>query len=175
MKIKLLIITVFLLLIISCNIFKPVIKDGSIIDYTLYQGKWYEIARLPNPVEDGLVCVTMTYEFQHEGMMNVTSRGRSKSDREDIKTLSGRAWVPDAKEPRKIKIQFIWPVTIDYLLLHIDVGKGYAVLGSPYKHQLWILSRTPVVNENDFSELLKIAEKNQYRLESLVRVEQGCE
>ncbi len=175
MNIKSLFVVLSLMLLTSCSIFKTDIKDDVVIDYKLYQGKWYEIARLPNPVEEGLICVTMTYGFQDEGVMTVTSKGRSKSDPEDIKSLTGRAWIPDGKEPNKIKIQFIWPVTKDYLLIHMDAVKGYAILGSPLKYHLWILSRTPSINEEDMAELLRIAEKNQYKTESLQRVEQSCE
>jgi apolipoprotein D and lipocalin family protein len=163
-----------LILIISCST-PPDIIDEPVINYKLYQGKWYEIARLPNPVENGLTCITMTYEYQDEGVMTVTSRGVNKNDPEDVKTLSGRAWIPDAEAPDKIKIQFIWPVTIDYVLIHIDEVKGYAVLGSPYKHQLWILGRSPVAADEDFDVLLKIAEKNEYKTESLIRVDHSCD
>jgi len=174
MNIKPFFAVLFLFILSSCTIFKTEIKDDGIIDYKLYQGKWYEIARLPNPVEDGLICVSMTYEMQDEGVMTVTNRGISKSDPADEKVLSGRAWIPDEKEPNKIKIQFIWPITADYVLIHIDETKGYAILGSPFKHQLWILSRTTMVDDGDMAELVKIAEKNQYKTESLVRVEQSC-
>jgi apolipoprotein D and lipocalin family protein len=117
----------------------------------------------------------MTYEFQDEGAMTVINKGRNKSDPEDIKTLSGRAWIPDDKEPQKIKIQFIWPVTKDYILIHVDESKGYAILGSPFKHQLWILSRTPQIAEEDMSELIKIAGRNHYKTDTLIRVEQNCD
>jgi len=173
MYIKPFITAVLLLLIFSCTT-PPEIKDDPVIDYKLYQGKWYELSRLPNPVENGLTCVTMTYEYQDGDMMTVTSKGVNKTDPADIKTLSGRAWIPDVNSPDRIKIQFIWPVTIDYVLIHIDEAKGYAILGSPYKHQLWILGRSPVVNDEDYSQLLKIAEKNEYKIENLVRVDQSC-
>jgi len=165
----------FLLIMISCTTTDQKIKDEGLIDYKLYQGTWYEIARLPNPIEEGMICITMVYEYQDEGVMIVTSRGRTKSDPDDIKTLSGRAWIPDGKEPNKIKIQFIWPVTKDYVLLHIDEAKGYAILGSPFKHQLWILSRKPAIIEADLAELISIAGKNQYKTESIIRVEQTCD
>ena len=62
----------------------------------------------------------------------------------------------------------------DYVLIHIDEVKGYAILGSPYKHQLWILGRSPVVDDEDFDALLKIAEKNGYKLENIIRVDHTC-
>lgn len=167
-------IAALLLFIVSCTT-GPCIRERVKIDYRLYQGKWYEIARLPNSIEEGLTCITMTYEQQDNGMMLVTSRGRSKTDPADIKTLTGRAWIPDAKKPEYIKIQFIWPITIDYILIHIDETKGYAVLGSPSKHQLWFLSRSRVIIDEDMAELLKIAVKNNYKTDRIVRVEQVCD
>lgn len=175
MRIRLFPAAAVLLFMISCTIFRPGTKNDGIIDYKLYQGKWYEIARLPNQFEDGLKCITMTYQYNDEGIMTVSNMGRNKNDPGDVKTLTGRAWIPDGKEPQKIKIQFIWPVTVDYLLIHIDETKGLAILGSPFKHQLWIISRSAEVAEEDYAELVKIAEKNQYKTGNLVRVEQGCE
>ena len=163
-----------LLLFFSCITDKVRIKEGGAIDYKLYQGKWYEIARLPNPFEEGLNCITMTYEVHDEGIMMVTNKGYSKNDPSDAKTLTGKAWIPDGKEPKKIKIQFIWPVTKDYVLIHIDETKGFAMLGSPAKHQLWILSRSPLISEEDLLELIKIAQKNDYKTDTLVRVDQSC-
>jgi len=173
MSIKPFLAAACILIAVSCTT-PPEIKDEPVIDYKLYQGKWYEIARLPNPVENGLTCVTMTYEYQDEGVMTVTSKGVNKSDPGDVKTLSGRAWIPDVKTPDKIKIQFIWPVTIDYLLLHIDEVKGFAILGSPYKHQMWILGRSPEVSDEDYAALLKIAAKNEYKIDNLIRVDHSC-
>lgn len=163
-----------LLMFLSCITDKGHKKDGAGIDYKLYQGKWYEIARLPNPFEEGLNCITMTYECHDEGIMTVTNKGYSKNDPSDAKTLTGKAWIPDEKEPQKIKIQFIWPVTKDYILIHIDEVKGFAILGSPARHQLWILSRSPRIPEEDFLDLIKISQKNEYKTETLVRVDQSC-
>ena len=162
-----------LLLLLSCVTGKVHEGEGA-IDYKLYQGKWYEIARLPNPFEEGLNCITMNYEVHDEGIMMVTNKGYNKNDPSDIKILTGKAWIPDGKEPQKIKIQFIWPITKDYILIHIDNTKGLAILGSPTKYQLWILSRSPKVAEEDIQELIKIAQKNGYRTDTLVYVDQNC-
>jgi apolipoprotein D and lipocalin family protein len=37
------------------------------IDFSLYQGTWYEIARLPNKFEEGLKCITATYSYNEDG------------------------------------------------------------------------------------------------------------
>ena len=160
--------------IVSCNI-KSGIRNDELINYELYQGQWYEIARLPNSLEDGLICVTMTYAYKGDGIMTVISSGKNKSDPNDIKSFTAKAWIPDEKEPQKIKMQIIWPIILDYTLIHIDEAKGHAIIGSPYKHKLWILSRQPMINENDMSELKSISEKNQYNTDILVYVDQICD
>jgi len=163
-----------LLTIVSCTV-KSGIKDDELVNYKLYQGKWYEIARLPNSFEDGLICITMTYTYKDDGIMTVISSAKSKSNPADIKSLSAKAWIPDENEPQKIKMQIMWPVTFDFILIHIDEEKGYSIIGSPHKQKLWILSRQPMINENDMSALKTILEKNQYNVEKLVYVDQICD
>ena len=165
---------ILLISIVSCTV-KSGIRSEGLINYELYQGKWYEIARLPNSFEDGLICITMTYTYQDDGVMTLASNAKSKNNPNDTKSFTAKAWIPDENEPQKIKIQFVWPVTFDFILIHIDEEKGYAIIGSPNKKQLWILSRQPMISENDMSELKSILVKNQYNIDRLVYVDQICD
>ncbi|MCL2154213.1 MAG: lipocalin family protein [Leptospirales bacterium] len=165
---------ILLISIISCSV-KSGIRSDESINYELYQGKWYEIARLPNSFEEGLICITMTYAYEDDGIMTLTSSGKNKNDPNDTKSFTAKAWIPDENEPQKIKIQFVWPITFDCTLIHIDEAKGYAIIGSPNKKQLWVLSRQPMINENDIYELKSIAEKNQYNTDKFVYVDQICD
>jgi len=144
------------------------------IDFSLYQGTWYEIARLPNPIEEGLKCITATYSYNDDGMLLLTNKGVNKNNPDDVKTLTGRAWIPDAEHPENLKVQFVWPVVTDYRLIHIDREKGHALIGTPSRKYLWFLSRTDSIPEAEMEELKKIASKNEYNIESLVYVEHGC-
>jgi len=144
------------------------------IDFSLYQGTWYEIARLPNSFEEGLKCITATYSYNEDGMILLTNKGVNKQNPDDIKTLTARAWVPDPEHPENLKVQFVWPVVTDYLLVHIDRDKGYAIIGTPSRKLLWFLSRTDSIPETDMNELKRIAAKNEFNTEGIVFVEQGC-
>jgi apolipoprotein D and lipocalin family protein len=166
---------ILLISIISCTVKSGIKSDEELLNYELYQGKWYEIARLPNSFEEGLICITMTYAYQDDGTMAVTSSGKNKSNPDDTKSFTAKAWIPDEKEPQKIKMQIVWPITFDCILVHVDRDKGYAIIGSPNKKQLWILSRQTMINENDMSELKSISEKNLYNIDKLVYVDQICD
>lgn len=172
MKIKNIVLLLTVLLT-SCTTTGTRETDGK-IDFSLYQGTWYEIARLPNPIEDGLKCITMTYSYNGEGLILMTNSGVSKDNPDDVKTLTGRAWIPVPEHPENLKVQFVWPVVTDYWLVHIDSEKGYALLGSPYRHRLWFLSRSETIPAGDMDELLKIAAKNDFKTDTLVYVEHGC-
>ena len=163
-----------LLATVSCTL-KSGIKNDELINYELYQGKWYEIARLPNSIEREFICITMTYEYKDDGIMIVSASGKKRSDFSEIKSFTAKAWIPDKNEPQKIKLQYVWPLSFDFMLIHIDEEKGYAIIGSQNKRQLWILSREPVINGKDMSELKNISEKNQYHIERLVYVDQICD
>ena len=163
-----------LLATVSCTL-KSDIKNDELINYELYQGKWYEIARLPNSIEREFICITMTYEYKDDGIMLVSASGKNRSNLNEIKSFTAKAWIPDKNEPQKIKMQFIWPVTLDFRLIHIDEKKGHAIIGSPNRRQLWILSREPMMSGNDISELKLILEKNQYNIELLIYVDQICD
>jgi len=143
-------------------------------DFSLYQGKWYEIARLPNSFEKGLKCITATYTCNSEGMILLTNRGINKDNPEDVRTLKARAWIPDTKHPENLKVQFIWPITKDYWLVHIDRDKGYAIIGTPSRKRLWFLSRGKTIPEPDMTELIGIAVKNGFSSQGLIYVEQSC-
>lgn len=166
-------IIVSILILASCRTWGTKDTTGR-IDFSLYQGTWYEIARLPNTIEEGLKCITATYSYNDEGTILLTNRGVSKNDPEDVKTLTGRAWIPDPEHPENLKVQFVWPVVSDYWLVHIDSEKGYAILGTPSRKLLWFLCRSESIPAADMEELRRIAGKNGFSTDNLVFVDHGC-
>lgn len=174
MRIKIkIVIMIYITVLASCTT-GGIKETGGKIDFSLYQGTWYEIARLPNSFEEGLKCITATYSFNEDGMLLLTNKGVNKDNPDDIKTLSGRAWIPDPEHPENLKVQFVWPVTADYWLVHIDNDKGYAILGTPSRKLLWFMSRSDSIPEADMAELIRIAQKNEFKADRLVFVEHGC-
>ncbi len=59
-------------------------------DLNRYLGKWYEIARLPNRFEKGLVNVTATYSLRDNGMVQVLNRDAKTKDGKQA-SVTGKA------------------------------------------------------------------------------------
>lgn len=143
------------------------------VDLEKYQGTWYEIARLPNSFEKGLVGVTATYTLLENGKIRVLNQGYVNSLDGKRKKIKGRAKVPDPAQPGRLKVTFFLFFWSDYYILELDQPDyQWAMIGSSSPRYFWILSREPVLDEAVFSELIRRAENRGYDLSELIMVEQ---
>jgi apolipoprotein D and lipocalin family protein len=64
-----------------------------------------------------------------------------------------------------LKVQFFWPFRGDYVIIDLDEKKyRYAVVGHPSRDYLWILSRTPQMDDGTYREILSKISKQGYDL-----------
>jgi len=113
-----------------------------------YLGTWYEIARLDHPFERDLAQVTAVYSMRPDGGVRVVNRGYSTRDGE-WREAEGRAYfVRDAREGY-LKVSFFGPFFGTYVVFGLDkTDYRYAFVAGPDKSYLWLLSRTPRVDES---------------------------
>ena len=165
-----------LMLITSCASDMKTLKTVSEVDLSRYAGKWYEIARLPNSFEKGLICITAEYSLREDGKVTVINSGRKEEDPSKVSSVKGKAWRPDPNEPGRLKVQFFWPFAGGYYIFHLDEKHyQYVLVGNPSRKFLWILSRTPVMDESLYNQLIGIARDNGFETSSLIKVRQDCE
>ena len=144
------------------------------VDLTRYQGLWYEIARLPNYFERKLKCVTATYTLREDGKITVLNKGNYITSPQKSSSSDGVAWVPDIKSPAKLKVQFFWPFSGDYWIMHLDQDYRYVLVGDPSLKYLWILCREKKLDETICRMLLQKAVDDGYDVTPIIRVEHDC-
>jgi len=169
-----LVIQIFILMLFSCSSNKLPLKVTDNLDVNKYSGKWYEIARLPNSFEKGLECVTANYTLLENGKIEVLNQGHSIDDHSKIETAKGKAHVPDIKQPAKLKVTFFWPFYGDYWVIELDENYQFVLVGEPARKYLWILSRTPYLDESIYNQLVNIAKEEGFATEKLIKVKQDC-
>lgn len=120
------------------------------VDLERYQGRWYEIALLPNFFQRRCVAGTnASYALLPDGLIQVTNRCRQRDGR--WRGIQGVARLadPDASSsvlevrfaPRWLSfLPFIWG---DYRVMALDPDYGYAMVGTANRRYLWILARSP--------------------------------
>ncbi|PLX13071.1 MAG: hypothetical protein C0594_01645 [Marinilabiliales bacterium] len=139
-----------------------------------YMGAWYEIARFQHRFEKDLECVTASYKQMDNGKIEVVNKGVFHNNPDSSKSITGKAWIPDLKEPGKLKVRFFWPFSAKYWVLYVDENYQYAIVGHPSRKYLWILSRNPIISDEQYKFLVEKAAEIGYKTENLYRVKQNC-
>lgn len=142
------------------------------VDLTRYAGLWYEVARYPNRFER--MCdrnVTATYTLRPDGKIGVVNACL----RSDGSRTLARGWarVADPQTSAKLKVTFFWPFFGNYWILDLSPDYRYAVVGEPGRKYLWILSRTPQMEPEQYSGITSRLAGMGYDASRLVRVRQS--
>ncbi len=145
----------------------------SALDLERYQGKWYEIMRLPNRFEEGLEQVTAIYTIQDDGEIKVVNRGFNP-EKNEWDEAEGKAWLADETQPALLKVSFFWIFSSDYKVIALDQENySYTMVTSSSKKYLWILSRTAQMEEDILQMLLEKAKDYGFSIENLEKVKQS--
>ncbi len=150
------------------------------VDLTRYAGRWYEIARLPNRFQRQCAGdVRATYSLRPDGQVTVVNECR----RPDGSTAraQGVARRADEKGPAsRLKVRFApaWlsflsAVWGDYWILGLDRDYRHALVGDPSHKYLWVLSRSPQLDEASYTSLVDAAQRLGFDTARLVRTPQS--
>jgi lipocalin len=142
------------------------------VDLGRYAGQWFEIARLPSRSEDR--CdrdVTATYELQGTGL-RVFNRCRRADGR--MISAVGHARVAEGRNSARLQVSFapsfldpipfVWS---DYWVLELADDYSAALVGTPNRKHLWLLSRTPSLPGTTLSTFIARADQQGYETAKL--------
>lgn len=145
------------------------------VDVQRYIGKWYEIANLPNSFQKGCNCTTAEYSIIDPETIRVINTCKKDSTNGEVEQATGKAFVVEGSNNAKLRVQFFWPFRGDYWIIELDKEKyQYAVIGTPSRKYLWILSRTPKMDEHTYNMLVDKCKTNSFDINKLQRTNQDC-
>lgn len=146
----------------------PPLKTVSKVDLNRYLGRWHEIARIDHSFQKDCVASTAEYSLRADGEIRVINRCRKISPDGKISSIEGKAWVLDPDTQAWLKVQFFWPFAGDYVIIDLDsTNYSYAVVGHPSRDYLWILARTPQMEEGLYDEIMKRIAEQGYDLKRI--------
>ena len=164
---KFFVLSAFALLLCACSKSQPPLQTVKNFQLDRYDGEWHEIARLPNRFEEGLVAAKAIYGVGLDGPVSVHNKGL----KEDGKTTSitGTAKVVG---DGKLEVRFKpFPANLfagKYWVLWVNRSYTKAIVGSPSRKFLWLLSKNPDVVASDFIEPLQLVKAQGFDIESLI-------
>jgi lipocalin len=142
------------------------------LDLERYMGKWYEIARFDHRFERNLVGVTATYSLRNDGKIKIVNAGYKNSFNGKYKKSKGKAKQPNSEEPGKLKVSFFLFFYADYFILELGEEYRWALIGSSSDKYLWILSRTPQLDQDTLDHILGKAKERGYDTSHFIWVPQ---
>jgi apolipoprotein D and lipocalin family protein len=150
------------------------------VDLPRYAGLWYEVARLPNRFEEKCAGdVTAEYTPKGTDRLKVVNRCRKRDGR--MSEAVGEAKLADSKGPNsRLKVRFapsflsflpmVWG---DYQVIELAPDYSHAVVGAPDRKYLWVLSRSPRMDEATYLRLLEAARAEGFDVSRMIRTRHG--
>lgn len=173
----LLILSSWSLIIISCVGVEPkqTLQTVSSVDLTRYAGTWYEIARLPMWFQRHCINSQAAYTIRQDGTVGV--HNECLTDRGTVDQANGIATVVDRTSNARLMVTFdnffarlVGPSREgNYWILELDSNYTVAMVGTPDRRYLWILSRTPQLDDAIYQQLVANAQQLGFPVADLIK------
>lgn len=135
-----------------------------------YLGTWYEIARLDHSFEKDLTHVTAEYSTTENSGLKVLNTGYN-SIKKKWETAEGRAYFVNDNTQGHLKVSFFGPFYGSYVIFKIDEHNyQYAFVTSYKKDFLWLLARTPKIDNEVKNDFIKTASNLGFDTNKLIFV-----
>ncbi|HWD89559.1 MAG TPA: lipocalin family protein [Mucilaginibacter sp.] len=142
------------------------------VDIGQYLGKWYEIARFPHSFEKDCACCMAEYSMNEDGSIKILNGCIREGN---LEVTEGRATIIDRRHQSKLRVQFNDGIfTGQYWIIALAPDYSYAMVGHPNRKYLWILNRTPVMDNQVYNFLLVQAAGKGFDVRKLAKTGQDC-
>jgi lipocalin len=140
------------------------------VDLSRYLGYWYEIAKYDHYFERDLDYAMAHYSLRDDGKIDVLNTGIKDGRAKDAKGIAKTTDVPGL-----LRVSFFGPFFGDYRIMMLDENYQYVLVGGSTDKYLWILSRTPELDEATKSLILAEADRRGYDTSKLIWVKQSAQ
>ncbi len=131
----------------------PTLATVPKVDLDRYAGRWHELARTPNWFQRNCTAdVTADYARRPEGTVSVVNSCRRADG--SVDRVDGMARVVDPATNAKLEVAFApqalrWIPAVwgNYWVIELAPDYRYAIVGEPSREYLWVLSRTPTLDD----------------------------
>lgn len=156
------------LLLTSCTGVPDGVKPITGFELQRYLGTWYEIARLDHSFERGLTQVSAEYSLRDDGGVIVINSGYNAAENRRS-SAEGRAYFIDGPDVGRLKVSFFGPFYGAYNIIALDKADyQYVMIAGNSRDYLWILARTPTLNQAVLKQLVQQANTLGFPTQDLI-------
>ena len=133
-------------------------------------GDWYVIACIPTVIETEAYNAIESYQLEKDGTINTTFVFRKAGFDGPEKRYNPRGFVVENTGNSVWGMQFIWPFKSEYIIAYLDQDYNNTIIARNARDYVWIMARTPIINDSQYQELTKKVANLGYDLSKLRKV-----
>lgn len=151
----------------------PPLVPVSFVDLQRYSGRWWQVALMPNSFQSNQAHnVTATYTASPHEANTLLVLNEAYDVHNHRTWIRGRAQIDPVaaqtdttRQPGRLVVFFepnetqplVWPFGAPYWIIELgsQPDYGHAVVSDPTRRFLWVLSRTPTIDEATLQDILK--------------------
>lgn len=145
------------------------------LDLDAYMGDWFVIAHTPGTLDRNAYNAWQRYALDADGSILIDYYLRRGDFAGEQVLLQPRAFVRHAGSLAEWDVRYVWPLENKYWVLYVSPGYDLAVVGNPSRSFAMILSRTPEIAPNVYSDLALFLQQRGFDISLLRKVPQQWE
>ena len=140
------------------------------LEASRFLGTWFEIARLPNKAEkkcagDAFMMFAPDYK---PGRFQIVDSCKRPDRTQEVRNLDGRR--ANKNGDGKLKITTLYPLTTKEWIIGVGPDYSWALLATPNRKKLWVLSKTATLAPDQLSAAKTMAAAQGFNVAKLVSV-----
>ncbi len=143
----------FFILFFTTTLFSNNSLENQDFNIKKFSGLWYEIARMENSYQTSCVASSVEYVLQKNNTYNVFNRCFENSLDGKLIEYNGSAKKISNNNISKLKMRYFIFFTKEYNVIYINNYKTAVVANDDFS-SLWIMSRTPFINNEELENIL---------------------
>lgn len=145
------------------------------LDLNNFLGRWYEVASTHPSFQEDCVCVTADYKLLENKKVQVVNSCRKVTPEGELSVANGSA--ETTNNPAKLNVSFggfNLPFS-NYWVVDLADDYRYAVISTPFRTPVWILSRTPEIAQADLDGIYARLKDHSFWTSRITPTQQaGC-
>jgi len=144
------------------------------VDLPRFMGDWYVIANIPTSLEKGAHNARDSYRLDADGTIATTFSFNAGAADGPAKIYGSRGFVMDTATNAVWGQQYVWPIKADYRISYLSPDYTQTVITREKRDYVWIMARTPTLDEADLARLTSFVAAQGYDVSKLQRVPQDA-
>ena len=141
------------------------------VDLKRFMGDWYVIASVPNFIENDAINPIESYTFNSDGYIDTQFSFYTNNEKKK-KKYNAKGFIRNKETNAEWGMQFFWPIRFSYLIVDLSTDYSFTVISVPSKKYIWIMSRTMILDDGVYIQIIEKLKNNGYDISKIVRTNQ---